>query len=508
MLAFIIYSLIGFGIGLIVRRNIEVVTTKRKYVTLIIVSIATLAIYTGNVSPNAAGTIAAFVFLGCLSALTAKFDLVKKLKSKYVHYWLIPVMFICLELVNGFISKSEIMRIDGEKNNIYESASENKISNKYVVDLIVPYQFSLANDFSEMGIAAVEIGGFHEDDNQVNGKWGYIDKKGSLVINPIYDEARDFSENGYAWVKSSSIGNGKFGLINKTGNYIISPLFDDVYNFSDKGFAGVKVNGKWGLINISGEFIIKPIYEDIIGLSGLGNTHIPKNGLVPVKVKNNDFYTWGYVDIYGGSGISPVFNDVKRFSDNGLAAVMSGGRWDSDNKVWVEGKWGFIDKNGNYVISPQFDDAYWFDKYADSLAPVRIGGVNNGKWGFINTSGNFKINPIFDDVGTFGDRGLAVVTLDVKWDGVSWQGGRSGYIMKNGRYALEPNNKYENLGFFNKSELAAQVYSSGNHGAIDINGEFVIQPEYQYVGRSVNNIMSVRKDDKWGYVSVRLKNSR
>lgn len=518
MLAFIIYFLIGFGIGLIVRKNIEVVSSKRKYVTLIIVATATLAIYTGNVSPRAAGAIAAFTLFGCLSALTAKYDFIKKLKSKYVHYWLIPVMLICWELVVGFFSKNEIMRVEDEETSINESTSDNKLSDLYVVDTIVPLQFSSARDFSKIGLAAVEIGGVHKYGNEINGKWGFIDKKGVLVINPIYDEVRDFSENGYAWVKSSSIGNGKFGLINIKGNYIINPQFDNVYNFTSKNYAGVKVNDKWGLINISGEFVIKPIYDGIFGFWSLGNSYIPKNGLIPVRVKNNDSHMWGFVDIFGGSVISPVFNDVEKFSDNGLAAVMSGARWDSKEATWIGGKWGFIDRNGNYVIPPQFDGALWFDNYADSLAPVKIGGADTGKWGFINTGGNFKINPIFDNVGTFSNLGLADVNFnDVvnnnvdelsPEDSFCYNFGRSGYIRKNGKYAIEPHYEYTDLGPFLKGQFAVPVCSNGKYGAIDINGEFVIQPEYQFVGESIQNIMRVAIDDKWGYVTVSLKDSK
>jgi len=51
-----------------------------------------------------------------------------------------------------------------------------------------------------------------------DGKWGYIDNTGRIVIKPQFDEARDFSE-GLARVTI----DGKFGYIDKTGKYVWEP---------------------------------------------------------------------------------------------------------------------------------------------------------------------------------------------------------------------------------------------------------------------------------------------
>ena len=44
-----------------------------------------------------------------------------------------------------------------------------------------------------------------------DGKWGYIDKSGSYVINPQFNVAGSFSKNGLAYVNS----NGRYGYIDK-----------------------------------------------------------------------------------------------------------------------------------------------------------------------------------------------------------------------------------------------------------------------------------------------------
>ncbi|EAK1349894.1 WG repeat-containing protein, partial [Campylobacter coli] len=56
--------------------------------------------------------------------------------------------------------------------------------------------------------------------------------------------------------------NGKWGFIDKSGKIVIEPKFDGVGNFSE-GLAGVELNGKWGFIDKSGKIVIEPKFDDI-----------------------------------------------------------------------------------------------------------------------------------------------------------------------------------------------------------------------------------------------------
>ena len=67
-----------------------------------------------------------------------------------------------------------------------------------------------------------------EDYGVAEYKWGYINKKGGLLIEPIFDECKNFS-NGLAVVRIK----GKWGYINKTGNIIIAPEYQEAYDFSE-----------------------------------------------------------------------------------------------------------------------------------------------------------------------------------------------------------------------------------------------------------------------------------
>lgn len=59
-----------------------------------------------------------------------------------------------------------------------------------------------------------------------NGKWGYKDVKGRVVIQPIYDEAFQFRED-LACVEKA----GKLGYIDKNGNVVIDFQYDSASSF-------------------------------------------------------------------------------------------------------------------------------------------------------------------------------------------------------------------------------------------------------------------------------------
>ena len=76
-----------------------------------------------------------------------------------------------------------------------------------------------------------------------NGKWGFVDINGKVVIEPKYENARSFS-NGNAAIME----NGKWGFINKKQSQIVECRFDDAKDFSPKKSCFVKENEQWNLI--------------------------------------------------------------------------------------------------------------------------------------------------------------------------------------------------------------------------------------------------------------------
>ena len=79
-----------------------------------------------------------------------------------------------------------------------------------------------------------------------NGKWGYIDNKGKIVIEPAYEDADSFSI-GYA----PFCENGKWGCIDKKGVVLIKPQFELLKPFFKNGTAFVVDDGKKKLITVT-----------------------------------------------------------------------------------------------------------------------------------------------------------------------------------------------------------------------------------------------------------------
>ena len=67
---------------------------------------------------------------------------------------------------------------------------------------------------------------------------------------PHYRNVRSFSE-GVAHVQAQ---NGRWGFINQRQQWVIEPRFEDAREFQG-GKAAARQNGKWGFINKHGEWL-------------------------------------------------------------------------------------------------------------------------------------------------------------------------------------------------------------------------------------------------------------
>lgn len=67
---------------------------------------------------------------------------------------------------------------------------------------------------------------------------------------PKYRNVRSYSE-GLAPVQTQS---GKWGFVNERQEWVIQPRFDDAKEFQGEK-AAVRQNGKWGFINKRGEWL-------------------------------------------------------------------------------------------------------------------------------------------------------------------------------------------------------------------------------------------------------------
>lgn len=301
---------------------------------------------------------------------------------------------------------------------------------------------------------------------KLNDKFGCIDRRGKIVIEPIYDWILQGDKNKQILVERDSL----YGFVDNKGNEIIKLQYKDAMIFYE-GLAAVGNGKKFGFINIKGDTVIPFIYDDIfLGFS---------NGLSDVK--RND--SCGYIDKKGNIIIPLIYETCYPFQSD-LASILTfdgstllinkkgetfeydeekhknkqlralntypgsfttstgqgrlNGKGDtivppvynvtgnlSDHMyiVQMKGKWGAYNDKGKLTVQPQFDEIWHFN---EGVANFKL----NGKWGFVDNVGRIIIEPTYEYASEFRN-GLAYAEIN----------GKSGFINKKGKFVIEP--KYE-----------------------------------------------------------------
>ena len=71
-----------------------------------------------------------------------------------------------------------------------------------------------------------------------NGKYGYVNKEGIVVVDYIYDDATEQNDYGYVAVKQ----NGVWGALDQNGNVVVTPSYELAQN------TVISFIGKWHLL--------------------------------------------------------------------------------------------------------------------------------------------------------------------------------------------------------------------------------------------------------------------
>lgn len=83
--------------------------------------------------------------------------------------------------------------------------------------------------------------------------------------------------------------DGKWGFANKSGTIVVEPKYDEVTEFNSYGYAAVKQDGKWGAINVNGDITaeIQYVLDDDIEPSFIGKYYQIKYGFGEIYYTNN-----------------------------------------------------------------------------------------------------------------------------------------------------------------------------------------------------------------------------
>lgn len=106
--------------------------------------------------------------------------------------------------------------------------------------------------------AGIFVNGFAVAMDTVNYLYGHIDRTGEFRIPPVMQDALPFWE-GLAAVKV----DGKWGFTDTLGNMVVEAKYQDVLGGYCEGLAGVELGGKWGFLGRQGEVVIPIQYQAI-----------------------------------------------------------------------------------------------------------------------------------------------------------------------------------------------------------------------------------------------------
>lgn len=344
------------------------------------------------------------------------------------------------------------------------------------------------------GLACVKVGD----------KWGFINMKGEMVIEPQFDRMGKFYQGLYTVNE-----NGTYRFMNTKGEWVNDPTPGSATHFTE-GYCVVRkfetdANGnitsaRAVLIDASGEVCCElpdgvapwPVRDGMIfARSQQGAAVYTPQGEKLFEIDGTQTFAgdeetyrvffdgllclekddkWGAVNTKGEWVIEPQFDDLDRF-ENGLARATVGEYY------------GYIDAEGEWVIEPQFmNDNYYH--FSEGL----VGAETDDKIGYIDAEGNWKIVLLGFEWANLGEfhEGIAQVSTDLG----------AGILKNDGTWILEPT--YDHISKF-RFGLAAVETDHLSYGFINTKGEIVVAPEYRYTAYYYQDGYAVaqKHDGKW-----------
>jgi WG repeat protein len=319
------------------------------------------------------------------------------------------------------------------------------------------------------------------------GRAGFIDTRGRLAVEPIYEDAHPFSE-GLAAVKRE----GKWGYVDGVGRVRIPLRFERANAFSE-GLALVGDEAGQRFIDASGRTVVDlarvrwrrggielPVQADGSFVDGLAAVRVVLRGETPDVLV-------GFADRQGRLVIEPAFTYAYGFH-GGFASVQvacpgaSGGR--CQGIIRRDGSWvvpprdglvshledglagftervgpqmlhGFLGERGQVVISPRYEHScLWF---REGLCQTKVGR----RWAYVDRSGAEVL--VLPPDTTYADQfseGIAKVQA----------GPAVRYVLRDGRAAFE--GTFKDGGRF-RDGLASVQFLNGGSGYVDREGRVV-----------------------------------
>ncbi len=298
-------------------------------------------------------------------------------------------------------------------------------------------------------------------------KWGVMDERGNIVIDPSYAEMVVIPNNKKdvflcTYEVDYDAGTYKTKALNSKNEEIYTEYeqIEAIQN-KEKGnnlwyesdILRVKKDGKYGIIDLTGKILLPIEYDEIFGLEGTKNA---------IKVLKDGKY--GIVGTLGETILKPEYSEIVglgKDSKSGFIVKL-------DNQ-----KYGIVDFSGNQVLEAKYDEIT--NVYGSDLYVVK----QAGKEIVVKKDGTEMLNNGFDQITSIlknAENGV-IFKKDNKY-GVMKANGED--VIKSSNATIEAT--YEDLKEAKSGILIAK--KEGKYGVIDLSNS--IKVEFKYANLTYN----------------------
>lgn len=395
--------------------------------------------------------------------------------------------------------------------------------------IVIPCDLRYAKDFHEGYSVIIK-----------NKQWHIMDTSGAIIVS-LHNKVRLVGDihDGMAWFQVAD----NYGYLSLDNPVAIKPIFSAASDFAN-GVAAVAVDGVYGLIGLDGEFILKPSLRNIQPMSKHGITayqrqHSPLWGLMDengqlltnciydyvgafkqgyAKVRRG--YKYGMIDSTGQLAIPIIYGSINEISDGMLRVKTSLGAWqyidmstlrpirgkyeDSQDfkdglaVVWVADREHYSVKKSYAVINKKGERIYTSSKaqkiihFAEGIRTIQKTELIRRTQEYIVTyyflnALNQRIGIEYQEATPF-ENGLAIVKT------------RTGYgvINQRGLYVIEP--KYRKI--IRQGSQFFKAIATTNYGYLTLEGNLLLDANYDALESISNSMFRVAKDDRVGYFDL------
>ena len=346
------------------------------------------------------------------------------------------------------------------------------------------------------------------------GKVGVINKKGEVLIEPIYDdvqipnplkpvficlsnykketdtynvtikndknedifkqydEVSSIQANGLSsdsnYVNSAlkyKVGS-LYGLLGFDGKEITKAIYEEIDSlpYKEEEFL-VKKEGKYGVINQKGAEMLKAEYDEISGDGYYDNNY--KNAGYIAGIKEDNGYTYSYIRNDGKVILKREYNDIARITEI-----------EGNDKIYLiaskEGKKGLFVNNKN-VLECDYQNIEYNEE--SKLLIVK----RNDKYGVYDLNGNVILPTENSEVSI---NGIRIVTTN---NGEKTEYNSSGIKIRD--------NKYKYVSATDNSEFFITVNENNLYGLMNSKGTEVIENKYKYLEYLSGNYFIAYSDE-------------